>query len=116
MSGEAEGRRPTDREVTDWFRENFGSAVFPTNSRIEWVREHWAEMWCPEKAPNEEMELAKPKERELPEKLCPDLLRLFDGSFGGLFETSGRRPLGRPANCAKRCSVLYEAGSPGYWL
>ena len=66
MSGEAEETHPTEQEVTEWFERNFGSALFPSESRKQWVRMHWDEIARDDGADKETL------------KLCPDLAKFLE--------------------------------------
>jgi hypothetical protein len=69
LSGETEETHPTEQEVAAWFEENFGSALFPSESRREWVKNHWGEI-----ATNGQGGGAGKE----PLKLCPDLAKYLE--------------------------------------
>jgi hypothetical protein len=55
--------------VTDWFERNFGSALFPSDSRREWVKKHWGEIATSGEGDGGDRE---------PLKLCPDLAKYLE--------------------------------------
>ncbi len=69
MSGETDEKHPTDQEVTDWFRENFGTTLFLSESRREWVKKHWSEIAA-------EGQSGGPGKEPL--KLCADLAKYLE--------------------------------------
>ncbi len=101
---ETEGLHPTEQEVTDWFKENFGSALFPSESRKEWLRKNWenivASGRCEESAARSSNEPEfGPEDRyveetrgghqeDLLERLLPDLVRYFETEPEGLYVTA----------------------------
>lgn len=68
MSGGTEETHPTEQEVADWFAKNFGSALFPSESRKQWVRKHWGEIAANGQG-GEDKELLR---------LCPDLAKYLE--------------------------------------
>ena len=89
MTGGTEETHPTEQEVTDWFKENFGLAVFPSEARKEWVKRHWRE--CGTKQ-GEGRELEDGQDRKLLETLCPDLIRYFEAAPEGVYVIAEPRP------------------------
>ena len=89
MSGGTQEARPTDQEVADWFRENFGSALYPTESRKQWVKDHWSKEWHSKEMPGNAGRVQGGQDKEqLLQGLCPDLVRYFDTSPQGLYVTA----------------------------
>ena len=68
MSEGTEETHPTEQEIADWFEKNFGTALFPSESRKQWVRKHWAEI-----AAN-----GQGGEDKEPLRLCPDLAKYLE--------------------------------------
>ena len=102
---EADRLHPTEQEVEDWFRENFGLALFPSESRKEWVKKNWdsivASGRCEDfSATSQSLQLELRAEKgcgekatdgpnvDLLERLCPDLVGYFETEPKGLYVTA----------------------------